>query len=572
MLLKLAVIICSAVFLGILWESPAARNQFIREVHRARLLINKTANQYEGWQLIAASIGITLLAYKIKLFLCDEEKSLWQRLKIATFKAIRSVPFVKNKIKTEMAKARKLIEKSFIAPNPGELYHLALPEKGLSYDELMVVLDNIDKLETIDWKKGYTSGCTYNCNEHLTKVASDVYGRYCWTNPLHPDVFPQVRKMEAEVIQWTVNLFNGGPEACGCLTSGGTESIVMAMKAYREVGYSKGIKFPEIICSKATHPAFDKAADLLRMKITHVPCDPLTRKVNLRAMSRAIGSNTVVLVASAPHFPHGIIDPVEEIAKLARKHRVGVHVDSCLGGFLVPFMERAGFPLDPFDFRVEGVTSISADTHKYGFSPKGSSVVLYASKELRRRQYFVCTDWEGGIYASPSIPGSRPGAIIAATWATMMSMGIEGYVDSTRAIVSTTRWIAKELEATPHIYVLGNPLVCVVGFGSKDFNIYYLNDAMVERGWSLSVLQFPSSLHIAVTALHTHEGVAQRFIDDIREGVKEIMKRPKQEKPTGSAAMYGTSQAVIDRSIISDVGACFVDVCLTASPPSDITK
>ena len=458
-----------------------------------------------------------------------------------------------------------MLEQGLLTPKPGELFQLTLPDKGLSYEEVMSVLDNMDKLETIDWHNGYTSGCAYNCNDELTKLNGDVYRRYVWSNPLHPEVFPQVRKMEAEVVQWGVKLFNGGPDACGCMTSGGSESVLMAMKSYREMGYERGIKFPEIICSTATHPAFAKAAHLFRLKMTRISCDPLTRKVNLKAVSRAINCNTVVLVANAPHFPHGIIDPIEDMAKLARKHNIGLHVDSCLGGFLLPFMEKAGFPIEPFDFRVPGVTSISADTHKYGFSPKGSSLVLYANKDIRRRQFFMVTDWEGGLYPSPGIGGSRPGSIIANTWATMMFMGLNGYVESTRAIISTTRWIVKELKATPHIYVVGDPLVSVIAFSSKDFNIYFLNDAMSEKGWGLSPLQFPPCIHITVTSGHTKNNMAQKFIDDIRASIKEVMKKPHREV-TGTAAIYGSSQAIPDRSIINDVGMCYLDVCLSACP------
>ena len=566
---KWMFIIFLAIFIAILWESPTAKHQFVRELKEAQTFINKTAKNYEAWQIIAVSVGVTLLLMELYRYLFDNIVSLPQRIKRKTFQIVRKLPVIRTKFKNEMAKTRQLIEDNFLTPKPGEQYHLALPEKGLSYEELMTELDRMDELPAINWKKGFASGCSYNCNDDLTKLTSDVYRRYCWSNPLHPDVFPQIRKMEAEVIHWTVQLFNGSPNSCGSMTSGGTESIIMAMKVYREVGYDLGIRYPEIICSKATHAAFDKAAHLLRMKIIHVSCDPLTRKVNLKAMSKAITKNTVVLVGNAPQFPHGIIDPIQDIAKLGRKYNIGVHVDSCLGGFLLPFMDKAGFPIDPFDFRVNGVTSISADTHKYGYSPKGSSVILYANQELRRKQFFVVTDWEGGIYPSPTLAGSRSGGIIASTWAAMMSMGVDGYVQATKEIITTTRWLIHQIDLIPNVYVIGNPEVSIVAMASKDFNIYRLNEAMTKKGWSLNPLQFPSSIHICITLRHTKEGVAQQFVDDIKECVTIIMQNPQKEV-TGTTAFYGTAQAIPDRSIVNEVGSMFLDVSYMPAPTENM--
>lgn len=197
----------------------------------------------------------------------------------------------------------------------------------------------------------------------------------------------------------------------------------------------------------SAHAAFDKAGAYFDITIVHVPLDR-TMSADVRAMARAITSNTVAIVGSACGYPHGNIDPIEELGRLAQRRGVGLHVDCCLGGFLVPFMDEAGFPLPPFDFRVPGVTSISCDTHKYGFAPKGSSVLLYRHKSLRRFQYFVATDWCGGIYASPSINGSRPGALIAGTWAALMFMGRAGYVKSTRQIVETAKYIEQQYVAS----------------------------------------------------------------------------------------------------------------------------
>ena len=286
----------------------------------------------------------------------------------------------------------------------------------------------------------------------------------------------------------------------------------------------------------------------------------------MKAMARAISANTVVLVGSAPQFPHGIIDPIEDIAKLAAKRNIGMHVDCCLGGFVLPFMDKAGFRLDPFDFRVKGVTSISADTHKFGYAPKGTSVLMYSGKEIRHKQYFVDTNWEGGIYATANIGGSRPGCLIATTWATLLYMGEDGYVDATRRIVETTRSIVKELETVPGIRVMGKPLAMVLAISSGDFNIFRLSGPLRKRGWSLNVLQFPASIHLCVTMVHTKEGVAERFVTDVRECVAELMKDPKA-KATGEAVMYGMAASVPDRSVVSELAHEYLDLVYKATPP-----
>ncbi len=289
--------------------------------------------------------------------------------------------------------------------------------------------------------------------------------------------------------------------------------------------------------------------------------------VDLKAMARAISSNTVVLVGSAPQFPHGIIDPIPAIAALARQHgsNIGVHVDCCLGGFVLAFMEKAGYDVQPFDFRVPGVTSISADTHKYGYTPKGTSVVMYSNKKLRKNQYFVAPNWQGGIYATASAPGSRPGCLIATTWATLMYMGEDGYVDATKRIIETTRAIIKGLEAIPGISVMGDPKAMVIAFVSGKVCSLRLSEALKEKGWHLYLLQYPPSIHHCVTMLHTKEGVTDRFLGDVRSCTEEIMKTPGV-KASGQAALYGQAAYIPDRSIVNELAKEFLDLTYKATP------
>lgn len=256
----------------------------------------------------------------------------------------------------------------------------------------------------------------------------------------------------------------------------------------------------------------------------------------------------------------------QELARVARRRRIGLHVDACLGSLLLPFAEEAGFPVGgPIDFRVEGVTSLSCDTHKYGFALKGTSVVLYASRALRRYQYHVAPDWPGGIYASPAVAGSRSGAVIAATWAALVHVGADGYLAACRKILATQRRILAASRAIPGLEVIGNPLMSVIAFTSSTFDILRLADALEHRGWNLNRLQYPSAVHLCVTLLHTPDDVSARFVRDLTSCTAEIMKTPRA-KSTGNAAIYGMAAAVPDRTIVEDIARGFVDGCYALAP------
>ncbi|XP_068927209.1 sphingosine-1-phosphate lyase 1 isoform X1 [Petaurus breviceps papuanus] len=533
--------------------------QEILEVYliNAKNYVNGHCTQYEPWQLIAWSVLWTLLLVWLYGFIFQSE-SLFSRAKKKFFRIIRRVPIIGTKIRERFNKTREDIVKNMSFLKMDMEYVKNLPAEGLSTADILERLKDYSSLGNSHWEDGKVSGTVYSGDEKLTELLVKVYGDFAWSNPLHPDVFPGVRKMEAEVVRIVCTLFNGGPESCGCVTSGGTESILMACKAYRDLAYEKGIKFPEIVAPVSVHAAFEKAAHYFGMKLIRVPLNK-NMEVNVKAMRRAISGNTAMLVCSVPQYPHGVIDPVPEVAKLAVKYKIPFHVDACLGGFLIAFMQQAGYPLDqPFDFRVKGVTSISADTHKYGFAPKGSSVVLYSSKEYRRYQFFVSPDWQGGIYASPTMAGSRPGGIIAACWATLMHMGENGYIEATKSIIRTARFLKSELEKIKGIFVFGNPLVSVIALGSHDFDIFRLSNLMTAKGWSLNILQFPSSIHICITLLHTRPKVSMLFLKDVRESVTQIMKNPKA-RTTGMGAIYGMSQTVPDRKMVAELTEAFLD-------------
>jgi sphinganine-1-phosphate aldolase len=315
----------------------------------------------------------------------------------------------------------------------------------------------------------------------------------------------------------------------------------------------------------SAHAAFDTAAFYFKINIIRTPVDPVTFKADVKAMEAAITPNTVCLVGSAVQFPQGVFDPIEEIGALALKHDIPMHVDSCLGSFLVPYLDRAGYPTKPFDFRVPGVTSISADTHKFGYAPKGSSIVMYSSKALREYQFFCVTEWPGGVYASPSIFGSRPGALVAGTWAVLMNMGDDGYLQACTEIMGAAKDIREGLGAVPEVKLLGafeSSVVCFTSSDESACSIYSVCDELKGKGWNLNILQFPRAVHLCVTwANHT---TAAQFVRDVRAAIAAVRSRPSAEYKKGAAAIYGLAETLPDRSIIADVAKGYIECMYVA--------
>eukprot|EP01063_Lacrimia_lanifica_P030720 TRINITY_DN492_c0_g2_i3.p2 TRINITY_DN492_c0_g2~~TRINITY_DN492_c0_g2_i3.p2 ORF type:complete len:564 (+),score=283.73 TRINITY_DN492_c0_g2_i3:55-1746(+) len=449
--------------------------------------------------------------------------------------------------------------------------HDVLPARGMARDDVLALCKRLAGINE-DYLAGTFSGSVYHGGmDGYTEFINAAMGMHQWTNPLHASQFGGVRKMEVEIIAMTLRMFNAPDGAVGSMTTGGTESILLAMKAAREHGKERGITRPEMVVGVTAHAAFDKAAHYFGLKIHHARMDPETTKIDMKHFRSLVNRNTVALVGSAPHFPHGVVDPITEIAALGKSRGIPVHVDACLGGFILPFMEKAGWDLDElFDFRVDGVTSISCDTHKFGFAPKGSSLIMYRDASMRRHQMHTNVNWPGGIYATPTISGSRVGNVVAGTWAAMMSHGEAGYVESTRQIVGAARYIAAELAKVKGIQVMGTPLGPVVGFRSDDFDIYRLLSKLTEKHWELNPLQYPASVHICCTLLHAVDDMkhSKRLVQDVKDAVEEIW--PTRGLPaSGGAAIYGTSQEIPDRTIIGDIAKAYFDAYYEVDPAKE---
>lgn len=479
------------------------------------------------------------------------------------------VPQLKAKMDDEFAKVEAQMKHEIKGSIPLEdRGRTALPEHGLSASAVLDKMQSLSAHESDRWKQGYVSGSVYHGGEGMLQLQSQAMKMYDVTNPLHADMSPSLSKYEAEVIQMTASLLNGGQhDVCGSLTSGGTESIFMAAKAHKEwARATRGVTEPEIVCADNAHAAIDKACQVLGIKLLHVPVDPVSSTVTVDAVRKRMSCDTIMIYSSAPSFPHGVIDPVEALGQLALEYQCGLHVDCCLGGFFLPFLNKLGgeYALKQrFDFSVPGVSSISVDTHKYGFAAKGTSVVLYANKQMRHFQYFAFPKWTGGLYITPTYAGSRPGALIAAAWAAMMHTGEVGYLHAIKQIADCTRLVKRRIlaELKDDLFVCGDPQAMIVAFGCTPhggLDIYRVGQVMNKKGWSLNMLQRPATAHICFTLPSCPYG--DRFVDDLADAVKQV--KDMGPNPSGSAPVYGVA-ATLPNGPLTDVLNIFLDVVYT---------
>jgi sphinganine-1-phosphate aldolase len=441
-----------------------------------------------------------------------------------------------------------------------------LPSSGHKREEILRLIEELQSLERSRWKEGFASGSVYHGDDEHIAFVNKVYASQSQSNPLHPDIWPSAAKFEAEIVSMTANMLGGGQTGepvgsergiCGSVSSGGSESILLAMKTYRDWARDKKkITAPEIVVPVSAHAAFHKAAQYFNLTLRPVPLDDDYR-ADVKAAAAAINDNTVALVASAINFPYGTIDPIDQLGKLAQQNEIGLHVDGCLGGFFLPWAEKLGQPVPPFDFRVPGVTSMSCDTHKYGYAPKGTSVVLYRGQELRRYQYFTIADWPGGLYYSPTFSGSRPGALSAACWAAMISFGESGYKAATKAILDAVAIMRKGIDNIPELRVLGHP-IGAFAIASDDVDMYQVLDQMSARKWALTGLLKPAAIHVSPTLRQAQPHVAERFVKDLAESVAYVRDTPNIEG--GMAPIYGLAAAIPDRSIVHDMLKQVMDV------------
>ncbi|MFZ5440576.1 MAG: pyridoxal phosphate-dependent decarboxylase family protein [Myxococcota bacterium] len=476
-------------------------------------------------------------------------------------RVLERLPVVGDLVRGEKAKVSESLKEEVRKHRPADLRFDELPPSGVAPEVLLETLARFAERESPTWREGRVSGGVYHGGAEHLAFLDRVYALYSQANPLHADIWPSVARFEADIVNYTAKLMGGDAEVCGTLSSGGTESIMLAMKAYRDHGRAvRGIRHGNIVAPASAHPAFDKAAHTLDVEMIRVPV-LADGRADVEKMQAAVNGSTLVMVGSAPGFPHGVVDPIEVLSEFARARGIGFHTDACLGGFILAFAEEAGFGPVRFDFRLPGVTSMSADTHKFGYAAKGTSVVLYRGRELRRHQYFTSPDWSGGLYATPGFAGSRPGALIASAWATMMVMGREGYVQRTRAVLDAARVIRRGIEAIPELKVIGDPL-WVIAFESAQVDVFRVLDEMSKRGWHLNGLQKPPAIHLCVTLRHAEPGVAERFLAALRESVQQVRDLPPAKD--GMAPVYGLASSMPFKGLVGDLLCAYLDALFDA--------
>ena len=421
-------------------------------------------------------------------------------------------------------------------------YHVGMNEFTRSGRPVEDVIADLKAKRTNDvrWEDGRAFGMVYDGGAEVHRVAEQAAAMYLHENALNTRAFPSLASIQSEVVGWTAQLLNGPDTTSGFLTSGGTESILCAVKAARERGRAeRGISQPEIVLAESAHAAFHKGAYLFGLEVHKTPVlDDWTADVD--AMANAVNENTVLVVGSAPQYPQGVLDPIADIASLAAEADANCHVDACMGGFVLPFIEELGRELPPWDFRVEGVTSISADIHKLGYAPKGVSVILHRTKELRRFQTFVFDDWLGGFYASPNLQGTRSGLPMAAAWAVMQHLGIDGYVDLTRQTLENADQMRAGIAAIDGLRVLGDGRMHLIAMASdpqadQPIDVFALADALEKRGWFHDRQKPPDSLHSTVSNSNT--GVIGDYLAALDESVREVRGLSTDDRSTNYATL-----------------------------------
>ena len=415
---------------------------------------------------------------------------------------------------------------------------MALSPDGMPAAEVLAALA-ATKAHDVRWREGRAFTLAYDAGDDVVALAKEAYAAFSSENALNTDAFPSLRSIQADVVE-IVRGWLHGPDGAACfMTTGGTESLLMTVLAARERGRAeRGITAPEMVLPASAHAALEKGAHYFGVRSVRVPVGPDWR-ADPDAMAAAVTDDTVLIVGSAPQYPQGVIDPIGAIAAIAAEHGINCHVDACMGGVALPYLEQLGEPIPPWDFRVDGVTSISVDLHKFGYTAKGASVIMHRTKQLRAFQTFVTDNWLGGVYGSSGVLGTKSGGAMAAAWAVMHHLGDAGYLRLTTAARRATVELADAIGGIDELELRARPEAMLLSFGASDphvLDVFAVGDALWRRGWYVDRQGPPSSLHCTVNAVH--DGRIDEFVIDLRAAVAEVLER----RSTGGAGAYGTTE------------------------------
>lgn len=523
---------CHTYFYSIMNSQNIIPKKYITKIS----LFEEQLKSYSSFTLICMGLLLILFFNLLKIFYSYFLKIVYFFINIKENLALLYIKLPGPK--KQLSEAKMKIDAEFKKMFSKKFKKIEFYDNKQDYTKILSKMEQNFSGDNTKIQSGKLTGSVYCLNDQIKYIAGEAAKMFLYSNLLHPDIYSYTRYIESELIKIGIQLFNGKKDACGITTNGGTMSIINAIYSYVNRGRKLGIKNPEIIISITAHCAFEKACEIFGVKCIKIPLDKKTYQINLSLVEKNISKNTICLVGSFPNFPHCISDDIEKLSKLGIKYNIPVHCDCCLGGFLVAFHERAGINDTPlFDFRLPGVTSISADLHKYGLCPKGISLLLFSKHEYRRNLFFIYPHWPGSTYITPSFEGSRTGALIAASFAILTSMGKEFYSNNALEIYNAVKKVKEFIKKNCDlIEVIGNPFICGVSFTGKYIPNFY--DMITEKGFAVNYLNSPEGIGFIFTSANVKN--ADNYMKTLKE-INDKLKIEQPQKCSEVAKLYGLS-------------------------------